>query len=530
MLRVFGVKDFDDDGDQLFDVLLGPCKSSLSPAYSFDETVKIASTFNQHYRFPEVTAVIPPSIDMSGGNVVVTGDSLDDLEEVIIDGILVNGPPVYRLRADIEDANVHCECELANDFGRSWLQSVAPPSAFESLGSPVDEEELTIRNENKKKKRKRQAAVNASADADWSVTGDATELVTGRLHFENADIEFHCIKELPTEPYNYQMTVSELSSPRRRKTPTSLPTTPPTAVPSALPSTVPTRAPTTPPSAAPTAVPTLVPTAAMGLNPSLEPASIVPTAGPTITPSTAPSAAPSGSPSFPPSVPPTATPSTAPILLADGDGQSGSGFSLKLELVQPYNFSRTSSNAFSFRAPRRQTPGYHSLRVVYGKNTTAVEPSMLYYAAACAEEGTYLTAAGDCAPCPAHAYCPGGERGWPDPGHWVDNPATFSASSMSRPLKCMPPISCLGGKSSDCAEGYSGQGCAICTAGYSKHRRRCVKCDSRHWPSHEVVEVVVAALFTAIAIFAPPTVLFAAADCCALCQVSCFAGRGLYRP
>ena len=130
VLRIFGVKDFDEDGDQPFDVLLGPCESDKSPAYSFVGTVTIASTFNRHYKFPEIGAVSPPSIDMSGGNVVMAGEGMEDVEEVVIDGIVISGPPIYRLRADIEGADLHCECELANDFGKSWLQSVAPPGVY----------------------------------------------------------------------------------------------------------------------------------------------------------------------------------------------------------------------------------------------------------------------------------------------------------------------------------------------------------------------------------------------------------------
>ena len=68
----------------------------------------------------------------------------------------------------------------------------------------------------------------------------------------------------------------------------------------------------------------------------------------------------------------------------------------------------------------------------------------------------------DCTDCPEGATCPGGYRLWAVAGWWTP------AEDAGYVGECFPAASCEGGRSSACAEGYEGEYCGQCIAGYTR--------------------------------------------------------------
>jgi len=101
----------------------------------------------------------------------------------------------------------------------------------------------------------------------------------------------------------------------------------------------------------------------------------------------------------------------------------------------------------------------------------------------------------DCRRCEPNAFCPGGYRMWPWPGHWT------SGEDSGVIIRCPPPAlaRCLGwnaGRSQyDCGEGFDGYVCNQCADGYYEQLGECLKCpDDREGAVRLVVLLVGAAV------------------------------------
>ena len=77
----------------------------------------------------------------------------------------------------------------------------------------------------------------------------------------------------------------------------------------------------------------------------------------------------------------------------------------------------------------------------------------------------------ECAFCPAHAFCPGGNELLVDTHYWR------SALNSSQIYACPLPNKCLGGANSTCVEGHTGPLCRLCAEGHTPIRSMdCVEC------------------------------------------------------
>ncbi len=94
-LSFVGVKDLEDDGDQRFRVLIGPCRSK-DGNFSEEKPRETAHGINEHVPFPAVLRMTPSTLPMMGTLVTVSGRDFDENCTVVIDGTIVTGPPVTR--------------------------------------------------------------------------------------------------------------------------------------------------------------------------------------------------------------------------------------------------------------------------------------------------------------------------------------------------------------------------------------------------------------------------------------------------
>ena len=84
---------------------------------------------------------------------------------------------------------------------------------------------------------------------------------------------------------------------------------------------------------------------------------------------------------------------------------------------------------------------------------------------------SFVPSDSDCAYCPAHAFCAGGNQLTVDQHYWRSN---HSSTTL---LVCPLPDKCLGGHNSTCAVGFTGPLCNACAQGYTNVRTvECVKC------------------------------------------------------
>lgn len=69
-----GTKDLLQDGDQPFDVLVGPC-TSTDTRFAFTISISVAVGWNEHVTFPDVGAVEPKTVSLVGEPVSMIGQS-----------------------------------------------------------------------------------------------------------------------------------------------------------------------------------------------------------------------------------------------------------------------------------------------------------------------------------------------------------------------------------------------------------------------------------------------------------------------
>eukprot|EP00698_Gefionella_okellyi_P016163 TRINITY_DN4607_c0_g2_i2.p1 TRINITY_DN4607_c0_g2~~TRINITY_DN4607_c0_g2_i2.p1 ORF type:complete len:1933 (-),score=471.29 TRINITY_DN4607_c0_g2_i2:6-5228(-) len=80
----------------------------------------------------------------------------------------------------------------------------------------------------------------------------------------------------------------------------------------------------------------------------------------------------------------------------------------------------------------------------------------------------------DCKNCPVGGICPGGYRVWPQAGWWTESEFFVNVQ------QCYPSVACLGGRFSECAEGYEGRLCGTCKDGFYRDRDDlCYRCQSQ---------------------------------------------------
>ena len=181
------------------------------------------------------------------------------------------------------------------------------------------------------------------------------------------------------------------------------------------------------------------------------------------------------------------------------------------------------NSVLAFTAPVFNLTGYLPLVITYN-DTGSLAPSAhfdpsssasslanftgldwMYYTAVECDTGMIVGLY--CEPCPAGGYCPGGGRVWPLPGYW-------SFSETSAPVACSLPQACPGALSSPtltaggsrmtevCAEGYTGQYCITCAAGYYTDVPRCLSCGLESAELTELVALlgIAALLFLSLAV------------------------------
>lgn len=82
-----------------------------------------------------------------------------------------------------------------------------------------------------------------------------------------------------------------------------------------------------------------------------------------------------------------------------------------------------------------------------------------------------------CSRCPDSAVCPGGlHLPYPVEGHFREDPHDRQLRPIDSMLSCLPPIACVGGEDSACADGYDGVACADCAPGYYRFSHYCERC------------------------------------------------------
>eukprot|EP00698_Gefionella_okellyi_P013065 TRINITY_DN3551_c0_g1_i1.p1 TRINITY_DN3551_c0_g1~~TRINITY_DN3551_c0_g1_i1.p1 ORF type:complete len:1349 (+),score=275.21 TRINITY_DN3551_c0_g1_i1:855-4901(+) len=101
--------------------------------------------------------------------------------------------------------------------------------------------------------------------------------------------------------------------------------------------------------------------------------------------------------------------------------------------------------------------GFQNISVAASGETVFLTHSRaVYRTSTCAIQNMYVSAIGECLPCPEHATCPGGAQVWPAAGYWNN------ASALGAIVGCEPAARCLGGANSPCLSGHSGAYCASC--------------------------------------------------------------------
>lgn len=128
--------------------------------------------------------------------------------------------------------------------------------------------------------------------------------------------------------------------------------------------------------------------------------------------------------------------------------------------------------ALIVRVSQIASTGYQTVRVSTPSGGQVAVSRRLYVSASCAERGRYDDGSG-CAPCPAGAECPGGDRLWPQAGYWTE------AETAGWIEECSPRDRCSGGADSACSPGARGPLCGSCQSGYYEEGGVCAQCKKR---------------------------------------------------
>eukprot|EP00163_Fabomonas_tropica_P029713 TRINITY_DN6483_c0_g1_i1.p1 TRINITY_DN6483_c0_g1~~TRINITY_DN6483_c0_g1_i1.p1 ORF type:complete len:3752 (+),score=775.80 TRINITY_DN6483_c0_g1_i1:1376-12631(+) len=153
-----------------------------------------------------------------------------------------------------------------------------------------------------------------------------------------------------------------------------------------------------------------------------------------------------------------------------------------------------------FKSPRIPVDGTYSVKVVNRDGTFTLDSELIRYTDDCPFTD-YFGRGADCAPCPECGVCPGGYVLWAKPGCWGGTQKIDSGSTNPADLvfECDPPRSrCLGGESSECEIGYTGDFCDGCEEGYYPTAGQCILCpgDESQW----VLIIVSAAMWMTYAV------------------------------
>jgi hypothetical protein len=126
-VTMIGYQDFDDDGDGLIKVGIGPCKST-DPLFDF-ATVnsEMASTWNEDYPFAKIDTIKPSASSMLGEMVAIRGRYLDRVARVCVAGIDVSQEPDFR--ASVIERNeagvaIQDEVELTSPEALRWFADI----------------------------------------------------------------------------------------------------------------------------------------------------------------------------------------------------------------------------------------------------------------------------------------------------------------------------------------------------------------------------------------------------------------------
>ena len=94
-VRVVGIKDLLDDGDQQFTLLIGPCTSS-DARFRLARPHPLGSAWNEDVPFPHVYNVTPATSSLVGQRITVHGRNFDSNCSVSVNGLELTGPIINR--------------------------------------------------------------------------------------------------------------------------------------------------------------------------------------------------------------------------------------------------------------------------------------------------------------------------------------------------------------------------------------------------------------------------------------------------
>jgi hypothetical protein len=94
-VRVVGIKDLLDDGDQQFTLLIGPCTSS-DARFRLARPHPLGSAWNEDVPFPHVHNVTPATSSLVGQRITVHGRNFDSNCSVSVNGLELSGPIINR--------------------------------------------------------------------------------------------------------------------------------------------------------------------------------------------------------------------------------------------------------------------------------------------------------------------------------------------------------------------------------------------------------------------------------------------------
>jgi hypothetical protein len=94
-VRVVGIKDLLDDGDQQFTLLIGPCTSS-DARFQLTRPHPLGSAWNEDVPFPHVYNVTPATSSLVGQRITVHGRNFDSNCSVSVNGLELTGPIINR--------------------------------------------------------------------------------------------------------------------------------------------------------------------------------------------------------------------------------------------------------------------------------------------------------------------------------------------------------------------------------------------------------------------------------------------------
>ncbi|KNC46761.1 uncharacterized protein AMSG_11755 [Thecamonas trahens ATCC 50062] len=140
------------------------------------------------------------------------------------------------------------------------------------------------------------------------------------------------------------------------------------------------------------------------------------------------------------------------------------------EFVSP-RLTYHNSSMMTVVTPSYTSEGYRTINVTNLRSEASVLERTMFFTDDCPQPGQFGRGTA-CRTCPTGAYCPGGFRMWPLPGYWNPN------ENVGWVERCPEPSTarCLGGATSACAAGYTGDFCAACESGYFKRGGECVSC------------------------------------------------------